>query len=154
MASCFTQYPSHCWIIHSLNYSTKRYLFFPWVFNLCQQWLCSNINETCPLTKTSSIAAGTGVELKRPKWAMALSQQFTAAKRTCLRASGDMEDFSYLLGGWHGLSLMYFWCGFLECWIMNCTVILRFYVYFQVMHVIVSSLNSSSQLFYAVARLA
>lgn len=35
--------------------------------NLCQEWLCFNINETCPLTKTSSLAVAscTGLEKKK-----------------------------------------------------------------------------------------
>lgn len=59
----------HSLIINLLHYSTKVYLCFPWVFNLCQQWLCSNINETCPSTKISTVAVQICTALKQVEWA-------------------------------------------------------------------------------------
>lgn len=59
----------HSLIINLLHYSTKVYLCFPWVFNLCQQWLCSNINETCPSTKISTVAVQICTAPKQAEWA-------------------------------------------------------------------------------------
>lgn len=59
----------HSLKINLLHYSTKVYLCFPWVFNLCQQWLYSNINETCPSTKISTVAVQICTALKLAEWA-------------------------------------------------------------------------------------
>ena len=64
-----SHFNSHSLIINLLHYSTKVYLCFPWVFNRCQEWLCSNINETCPSTKISTVAGKIHTSLQKAKGA-------------------------------------------------------------------------------------
>lgn len=59
--------------IHYVHYLIKLSLCFSCVFHLCQQRLCSNIYEICPLTKALSLPAWMCTGFQQVEWAMSLS---------------------------------------------------------------------------------